>query len=174
MRYVYIKDLETVKRELKEQYDKAWAMRYAVKAFIKSLEGFENKAITQRALQEYYYKSKDKHTRYEIDGDKDYIDFTIGGDCLNRRTLRVHGFKSHNYNYYNDVAYAYELPLYDGEKFKVWQDVIDELNRIMDTLKMPEYDEDEIAKEYAKCAKVAEDWNNLAMDENNIWNSVER
>ena len=172
MRYVYIKDLETVKRELKEQYDKAWAMRYAVKAFIKSLEGFENKAITQRALQEYYYK-KDKLTRYVIDEDN-YITFSLGGDVLNRRQLKIQGKKGANYNYYNDVAYAYEISLYDGEKYKVWQDVIDELKRIMDTLKMPWYDEDEIAKEYAKCAKVAEDWNNLAMDENNIWNSVER
>lgn len=174
MRYVYIKDLETVKRELKEHYDKTWAMHYAVKAFIDSLKGYENKPITKRALQEYYYKSTEKYTRYEIDGDKDYIDFTIGGDILNRRTLRIHGFKSHNYSYYNDVALAYELPLYDGETYKTWQDVIDELERRLSVLVMPEYDEDEIAEEYAKCAKVAEDWNNLAMDKNNIWNSVER
>lgn len=172
MRYVYIKDLDTVKRELKEQYDKAWSMRYAVKAFIKSLEGFENKPITQRALQEYYYK-KDKLTRYVIDEDN-YITFSLGGDYQNRRMLKIHGKKGSNYNYYECVALPYEISLYDGEKFKVWQDVIDELKRIMDTLKMPWYDEDEIAEEYAKCAKVAEDWNNLAMDENNIWNSVER
>lgn len=174
MRYLYIKELDKVKQELKENYDKAWAMRYAVKAFIDSLKGYEDKPITKRALQEYYYKSKEKYTRYEIDGDKNYIDFTIGGDVLNRRTLRVHGFKSYNYSYYNDVALAYELPLYDGETYKTWQDVIDELERRLSVLVMPEYDEAKIEAEYAKCKELADKWNELAKDDNNIWNSVER
>lgn len=171
MRYQYIKDLDTVKRELKENYDKAWAMRYAVKAFIDTLKGYENKPITQRALQEYYYKTE-KLTRYVI-GEDDYITFSLGGDALNRKQLSIHGFKNHSYNYYNDVALAYEIPLYDSEKFKTWQDVIDELNRIMGVLKMPEYDEAKIEAEYAKCKAVADMWNALADDKDNIWNSVE-
>ena len=73
MRYQYIKDLDTVKRELKENYDKAWAMRFAVKAFIDTLKGYEDKPITQRALQEYYYK-KEKLTRYVM-GEDDYIKY---------------------------------------------------------------------------------------------------
>lgn len=171
MRYQYIKDLDTVKRELKENYDKAWAMRYAVKAFIDTLKGYEDKPITQRALQEYYYK-KEKLTRYVM-GEDDYITFSLGGDALNRKQLKINGKHGHSYNYYDDVALAYEVSLYDGEKFKTWQDVIDELNRIMGVLVMPEYDEAKIEAEYAKCKAVADMWNALADDKDNIWNSVE-
>lgn len=171
MRHQYIKDLETVKRELKEQHDKAWAMRYAVKAFIDTLKGYEDKPITKRALQEYCYK-KEKSTRYVM-GEDDYITFSLGSDALNRRQLKISGKHGHSYNYYNGVALAYEISLYDGEKFKTWQNVIDELNRIMGVLKMPVYDEAKVETEYAKCKAVADMWNALADDKDNIWNSVE-
>lgn len=172
MRYIYIKDLDTVKRELKEQHDKAWAMRYAVKAFIDTLKGYEDKPITQRALQEKYYKNE-KLTRYVM-GEDDYITFSLGKDLLGRKCLSIHGKHGHNYNYYEDVALAYEISLYDGEEFKTWQDVINKLNSILDVVKIPEYDEADIEAKYAKCKDIADKWNELARQDDNLWNNVER
>lgn len=171
MLYQYIKDLDAVKREMKEQHDKAITMRYAVKAFIDSLKGYEDKPITQRALQEYYYKN-DKLTRYVI-GEDDYITFSLGKDYAGRRELSIHGKHGCNYEYYKCVALAYEISLYDGETYKTWGDVINKLNEILDNVAVPEYDEAKIEKEYAKCKAVADAWNALADDKDNIWNMVE-
>lgn len=170
MRHLYIKDLDKVKAQLKEKYDQAWTMRYAVKAFIDTLKGYEDKPITQKALQEYYYK-KDKYTRYVV-SDDNYISFLIGKDIIGRKQLSIHGFKNHSYKYYDNVALGYELPLYDTEKYKTWGDVINELNRRLDTFVMPEYDEKKIEAEYAKCKDLADRWNEMSNDKNNIWNSV--
>ena len=166
----YIKDLDTVKGELKEQHDKTITMRYAVKAFIDSLKGFEDKPITQRALQEYYFKSE-KRTRYIISED-DYIDFTLGKNWNNEKQLKISGKHDGVYSYYDCVALAYELTLY-ADDYKTWGDVINKLNEVLDKVGIPEYDEAKIEREYAKCKAVADAWNALADDKDNIWNVVE-
>lgn len=171
MKKLYIKPLDKVLAEMKEHYDKTWDMHYAVKAFVDTLKGYEDKPITQKALQEYYYK-KDKHTRYVI-SDNNYISFMIGKDMLGRKQLSIHGLKNHNYSYYDSQAFCYELPLYDTEKYQTWGDVIEELESRLNTFVMPTYNEEEIKAKFAECVELAERWNAMEKDPANIWNYVE-
>lgn len=171
MKRLFIKSLDEVLAGIKEHYDKTWDMHYAVKAFIDTLKGYEDKPITQKALQEYCYK-KEKYTRYVM-GESNYISFTIGKDQIGRKQLSIHGLKDHNYGYYDNQALRYELPLYDAEKYKTWGDVIAELEDRLNSFTMPTYNEEEIKAKYAECVELAERWNAMEKDPTNIWNYVE-